>query len=183
MLAQLNFGGIDVGVLTLIFLLPIIAAFPTWLVGRVRNELSKYFALIISSIVMLLSLVALMMYEQPVSGGWTLTEEIPWIEAIGMSYSLGVDGLSLPLVLLSAFIFLVSVLASFKDIHEREPAYYAMIMLLETGVIGTFVATDFVIFYVAWELVLVPMFFLIGIWGGPKKEYAAIYFFIYTHVA
>ncbi|MFX0149568.1 MAG: NuoM family protein [Candidatus Hodarchaeota archaeon] len=183
MLAQLNFGGIDIGVLTLIFLLPIIAAFPTWLVGRVRNELSKYFALIISSIVMLLSLVALMMYEQPVSGGWTLTEEIPWIEAIGMSYSLGVDGLSLPLVLLSAFIFLVSVLASFKDIHEREPAYYAMIMLLETGVIGTFVATDFVIFYVAWELVLVPMFFLIGIWGGPKKEYAAIYFFIYTHVA
>lgn len=183
MLEQLNFGDLNIGVLSLIFLLPIVAAFPTWLVGRVRNELSKWFALIISIIVMLLSIAALLMYEHPNTGSWDLIEEIPWIEAIGMNYSLGVDGLSLPLVLLSGFIFLVAILASFKEIHEREPAYYAMILLLETGVIGTFVATDFIVFYVAWELVLVPMFFLIGIWGGPKKEYAAIYFFIYTHVA
>ncbi|UCE13532.1 MAG: NADH-quinone oxidoreductase subunit M, partial [Candidatus Heimdallarchaeota archaeon] len=181
MIEQLNFG--DFGILTLIFLLPIVAAFPTWLVGRLRNELSKWFALLISFIVMILSIMALMMYEQPPTGSWDLVEEIPWIEAIGMNYSLGVDGLSLPLVLLSGFIFLVAILASFKEVHEREPAYYAMMMLLETGLIGTFLATDFIIFYVAWELVLVPMFFLIGIWGGPKKEYAAIYFFIYTHVA
>ncbi len=183
MLTQLSFGDLNIGILSLIFLLPILAAFPTWLVGRVRNELSKWFALVISVVVMVLAIMALMMYEHPPTGHWDLIEEIPWIEAIGMSYSLGVDGLSLPLVLLSGFIFLVAVLASFKEIHEREPAYYAMIMLLETGLIGTFLATDFIIFYVAWELVLVPMFFLIGIWGGPKKEYAAIYFFIYTHVA
>ncbi|MFX0015159.1 MAG: NuoM family protein [Promethearchaeota archaeon] len=183
MLEQLSFGDLEIGVLSLIFLLPILASFPTWLVGRVRNELSKWFALLISAIVMGLSIITLMMYEQPPTGTWDLIEEIPWIEAIGMNYSLGVDGLSLPLVLLTGFIFLISVLASFKEVHEREPAYYAMILLLETGVMGTFVATDFVIFYVAWELVLVPMFFLIGIWGGPKKEYAAIYFFIYTHVA
>ncbi len=183
MLEQLNFSDLNIGVLSLIFLLPIVAAFPTWLVGRVRNELSKWFALIISAAVMVLSIGALLLYEQPTTGSWDLIEEIPWIEAIGMNYSLGVDGLSLPLVLLSGFIFLVAVLASFKEIHEREPAYYAMILILETGVMGTFVATDFIIFYVAWELVLVPMFFLIGIWGGPKKEYAAIYFFIYTHVA
>lgn len=183
MLEQINFSDLNIGILSLIFLLPIVAAFPTWLVGRVRNELSKWFALIVSALVLLLSIVALMWYEQPATGSWDLTENIRWIEAIGMNYSLGVDGLSLPLVLLSGFIFLVAVLASFKEVHEREPAYYAMILLLETGVMGTFVATDFVIFYVAWELVLVPMFFLIGIWGGPKKEYAAIYFFIYTHVA
>ncbi len=195
--ALFKFGEIEIGVLTLIFFLPILAAFPTWLVGRVRNEFSKYFALIISGFVMLLAILAWVMFENhsflPASlyadrsklatGGWALVEEIPWIETVGMNYSVGVDGLSLPLVLLGSFIFFVAVLASFKDIHEREPAYYSMIMLLETGVLGTFVATDFVIFYVAWELVLVPMFFLIGIWGGPKKEYAAIYFFIYTHVA
>ncbi len=197
MVALFTFGELEIGVLTLIFLLPILAAFPTWLIGRVRNGFSKYFALIISGIILLLTILAWMMFENHsllpetlhadrstlASGGWTLIENIVWVEAIGMSYSLGVDGLSLPLVMLGGFIFFVAVLASFKDIHEREPAYYAMIMLLETGVLGTFVATDFVIFYVAWELVLVPMFFLIGIWGGPKREYAAIYFFIYTHVA
>lgn len=192
-----GFGEIEIGVLTLIFLLPIVAAFPTWLVGRVRNDFSKYFTLIISGIVLLLAVLAWMMFENHSllpsalyadrsglsTGGWALVEEIPWIEMVGMNYSVGVDGLSLPLVLLGVFIFFVAVLASFKDIHEREPAYYAMILLLETGVLGTFLATDFVLFYVAWELVLVPMFFLIGIWGGPKKEYAAIYFFIFTHVA
>ena len=197
MVALFTFEGLEIGVLTLIFLLPVLAAFPTWLIGRVRNDFSKYFALIISSIVMLLAILAWMMFENnsllPASlhadrsalatGGWTLIEEIVWIESLGMNYSLGVDGLSLPLVMLGGFIFMVAVLASFNDIHEREPAYYAMILLLETGVIGTFVATDFIVFYVAWELVLVPMFFLIGIWGGSKREYAAIYFFIYTHVA
>ncbi|MHA2054127.1 MAG: complex I subunit 4 family protein, partial [Candidatus Hodarchaeales archaeon] len=197
MITQLLFGENGIGILTLIFLLPIIAALPTWLIGRVRNEFSRYFALIISGITLFLAVLAWMMFENHsfldsamhadrtalANGGWTLVVNIPWIESIGMNFSLGVDGLSMPLVLLSGFIFFVAVLASFRDIHEREPAYYAMIMLLETGVIGTFVATDFIVFYVAWELVLVPMFFLIGIWGGPKREYAAIYFFIYTHVA
>ncbi len=197
MVTIFSFGDLEIGILTLIFLLPILAAFPTWLVGRIRNELSKYFALAISGLIMILAILAWLMYENspllPVnlhadtttlaSGGFTLVEEIVWIDAIGMNYSLGVDGLSLPLVLLAGFIFLVAVLASFKDIEHRQPAYYAMLMLLETGVIGTFVATDFIIFYIAWELVLVPMFFLIGIWGGEKREYAAIYFFIYTHVA
>ncbi|WP_455140575.1 complex I subunit 4 family protein [Candidatus Hodarchaeum mangrovi] len=200
MVALLTFGEIEIGVLSLIFLLPIIASFPTWLVGRVHNNFSKYFALIISGVVLGLTVLAWMMFEQhswlPTSlqisaterselalGGWVLKEIIPWIESIGMSYALGTDGLSMPLILLTGFIFFVSVLASFKEIHEREPAYYAMLMILETGVMGTFIALDWVIFYVAWELVLVPMFFLIGIWGGPKREYAAIYFFIYTHVA
>jgi NADH-quinone oxidoreductase subunit M len=197
MVAIINFGEIEIGVLSLIFLLPIIAAVPTWLIGRIREGLSRYFALLASGFIFLLTILAWMMFEHnPIlptnlfadrtdlaTGGWTLVENIPWIKSIGMNYSLGVDGLSLPLILLGGFIFFVSVLASFKDIHEREPAYYAMILLLETGVLGTFIATDFVIFYVAWELVLVPMFFLIGIWGGPKREYAAIYFFIYTHVA
>ena len=197
MVALINFGGIEIGVLTLIFLVPISAAILTYVIGRIQEGLSRYVALIASGLIFLLTILAWMMFEHnpllPTSlfadrvdlgaGGFSLVESIEWIKSIGMNYSLGVDGLSMPLIILGGFIFFVSVLASFKDIHDREPAYYAMILLLETGVLGTFLATDFVIFYVAWELVLVPMFFLIGIWGGPKREYAAIYFFIYTHVA
>ncbi len=195
MISQILFGENGIGVLSLIFLLPILAALPTWFFGRVREGFARYLALFVSLITFALAILVWMMYENnpllPTSlhvghaagGQWVLVENIVWIKSIGMNYSLGIDGLSLPLVLLSGFIFVVAVLASFKDIHEREPAYYAMILLLETGVMGTFLATDFVIFYVAWELVLVPMFFLIGIWGGPRREYAAIYFFIYTHVA
>ncbi len=195
MITQILFGENGIGVLTLIFLLPILAALPTWFIGRVREGFARYFALLMSVITFALAILAWMMYENhsllPASlheghaagGEWALVVDIPWIESIGMNFSLGIDGLSLPLVLLSGFIFCIAILASFKDIREREPAYYAMILLLETGVLGTFLATDFVIFYVAWELVLVPMFFLIGIWGGPRREYAAIYFFIYTHVA
>ncbi len=195
MITQILFGENGFGVLTLIFLLPILAALPTWFIGRVREGLARYLALLVSLITFAIAILVWMMYDNnpllpsslhvghAASGEWVLVENIQWIKSLGMSYSLGIDGLSLPLVLLSGFVFFIAILASFKDIHEREPAYYAMILLLETGVMGTFLATDFVIFYVAWELVLVPMFFLIGIWGGPRREYAAIYFFIYTHVA
>ena len=157
MVALFTFGELEIGVLTLIFLLPILAAFPTWLIGRVRNEFSKYFALIVSGIILFLAVLAWMMFENHSllpqdlwadrstlsNGGWTLIEDIPWIPSIGMSYSLGIDGLSLPLIMLGALIFFISILASFRDIHDREPAYYAMIMLLATGVLGTFIATDF----------------------------------------
>ncbi len=195
MISQILFGENGIGVLSLIFLLPILAALPTWFIGRVREGFARYLALLVSLVTFALAILVWMMYDNnpllptslhvghAASGQWVLVENIEWIKSIGMSYSLGIDGLSLPLVLLSGFVFVVAILASFKDIHEREPAYYAMILLLETGVMGTFLATDFIIFYVAWELVLVPMFFLIGIWGGPRREYAAIYFFIYTHVA
>ena len=195
MITQVLFGENGLGVLTLIFLLPILAALPTWFIGRLREGFARYVALLVSLVTFAFAILVWMMYEKnpllpsslhvghAASGEWVLVENIPWIKSLGMSYSLGIDGLSLPLVLLSGLIFFIAILASFRDIHEREPAYYAMILLLETGVMGTFLATDFIVFYVAWELVLVPMFFLIGIWGGPRREYAAIYFFIYTHVA
>jgi NADH-quinone oxidoreductase subunit M len=112
-----------------------------------------------------------------------LVDEIPsWIPQLGVAYRVGVDGLSLPLVILSAFITLCAVFASW-DRNERAGSYFALVLLLETGIIGTFVTLDIFFFFICWEIVLVPMFFLIGIWGGEKREYAAIYFFIYTHVA
>ncbi|MCS7223902.1 MAG: NADH-quinone oxidoreductase subunit M [Armatimonadetes bacterium] len=109
-------------------------------------------------------------------------ETYDWIPVLGIRYKLGVDGLSMPLVVLTALLTFVSVVYSPTAIRVREKEYYALFLLLETGLVGTFMALDFVLFYVFWEVSLVPMYFLIGIWGGPQREYAAIKFFLYTLV-
>lgn len=105
---------------------------------------------------------------------------VPWIRSIGASYHIGVDGLSLLLLLLTTFLTCISILSSWRAITERVKAYMACFLLLETGMIGTFVALDFVLFYVFWEAMLIPMYFLIGVWGGPDRIYAAVKFFLYT---
>lgn len=106
-------------------------------------------------------------------------EKRSWIPTFNISYQMGVDGLSFPMVLLTAFLTLISIIASY-GIDKRTKEYFFWFMLLETGMLGLFVALDFFLFYVFWEVTLVPMYFLIGVWGGPKKEYAAIKFFLYT---
>jgi NADH-quinone oxidoreductase subunit M len=109
----------------------------------------------------------------------------PWVPRFGIDYYLGIDGISLALILLTTALFVVSMIASFHikrhDSPERFVRGYCMLFLvLETGVLGTFVALDFFLFYIFWEVMLLPMYFLIGIWGGPRREYAAIKFFLYT---
>jgi NADH-quinone oxidoreductase subunit M len=106
-------------------------------------------------------------------------ENVSWIPSFGINYHLGVDGLSFPLILLTTLLSLVSVIASFS-INKRTREYFFWFLLLETGMLGLFVSLDFFLFYVFWELMLIPMYFLIGIWGGPKREYAAIKFFLFT---
>jgi NADH-quinone oxidoreductase subunit M len=103
-----------------------------------------------------------------------------WIPAWGISYRVGVDGISVLLVLLTTLLTPLALLGSFKYIQQRQKAFYAMMLLLETGVIGVFVALDLFVFFVFWELMLVPMYFIIGIWGGERRIYAAIKFFLYT---
>lgn len=102
-----------------------------------------------------------------------------WIPSLSIQYYLGVDGISVPMVFLTGLLSTVSLLASFS-IKERVKEYFAFFLLLEAGMMGVFVALDFFLFYVFWEIMLVPMYFLIGVWGGPRKEYAAIKFFLYT---
>lgn len=114
--------------------------------------------------------------------GMRFSEHVNWIPSLGISYYLGTDGISFPLVALTALLTLVAILASWDIIAHRDKDFYALLLLLETGMMGVFVALDYVVFYVFWELVLVPMYFLIGVWGGPRREYAAIKFFIYTLV-
>ena len=108
-------------------------------------------------------------------------ELIPWIdsEAFRIDYLMGVDGISLPLVVLTTFICMLAMIASWS-ITEHVKGYCILFLLLETGMIGVFLALDFFLFYIFWEVMLLPMYFLIGVWGGPRKEYAAIKFFLYT---
>jgi NADH-quinone oxidoreductase subunit M len=109
-------------------------------------------------------------------------ESVPWIDAIGARYEFGVDGIALLLVLLTTLLGALAFLSSWSAIRVREKEYYVFMLLLQTGMLGVFMAMDFFLFYVFWEVMLVPMYFLIGIWGGPRKLYAAIKFFLYTLV-
>jgi NADH-quinone oxidoreductase subunit M len=103
----------------------------------------------------------------------------PWISRFNIDYYLGVDGISMPMILLTTVLFFLSMIASW-GIEKHVKGYCMLFLILETGVLGTFFALDFFLFYIFWEVMLLPMYFLIGIWGGPRREYAAIKFFLYT---
>ncbi|MGH7530815.1 MAG: complex I subunit 4 family protein [Gemmatimonadales bacterium] len=112
--------------------------------------------------------------------GMQLVADHAWISAWGIRYTVGVDGISLFLVLLTTFLMPLSVLGSWTYVTKREPAFYALLLVLTTGMIGVFIALDLFLFYVMWEVMLIPMYFIIGVWGGENRLYAAIKFFIYT---
>src|SRR5947199_4629638 len=109
-------------------------------------------------------------------------ESADWIKSIGVRYEFGIDGIALLLVLLTTLLGVLAFLSSWTAIHDREKEYYIFLLLLQSGMLGVFMALDFFLFYVFWEVMLVPMYFLIGIWGGPRRLYAAIKFFLYTLV-
>ena len=126
----------------------------------------------------LLSLQMFAQFDSSV-GGMQMESSAVWIGTWNINYQLGVDGISMPLVLLTTFISMLSMLASW-NIDKQVKGYLVLFLLLETGMIGVFLALDFFLFYIFWEVMLLPMYFLIGVWGGPRKEYAAIKFFLYT---
>ncbi|MBI4460729.1 MAG: NADH-quinone oxidoreductase subunit M, partial [Acidobacteria bacterium] len=109
-------------------------------------------------------------------------ERADWIPSIGASFALGIDGISLLLIMLTTVLGFISILCSWSAIQERVKEYYVFMLVLQAGMLGVFMSLDFFLFYVFWEVMLVPMYFLIGVWGGPRKLYAAIKFFIYTLV-
>jgi NADH-quinone oxidoreductase subunit M len=106
--------------------------------------------------------------------------DVPWIPAWGIRYTVGVDGISLFMVLLTAFLVPLAVLGSYRYITTRQRGFYALLLVLTSGMMGVFVALDLFLFYVMWEVMLIPMYFIIGVWGGERRLYAAIKFFIYT---
>ncbi len=116
------------------------------------------------------------------ANGFSFVRNVPWIEAIGTNYHVGVDGLSIWLVILATFIMPIAILSSWNAVEKRHAAFYVFLLLLESAMIGVFCSLDLLVFYLFFEASLVPMFFLIGIWGGEKRIYAATKFFIYTAV-
>lgn len=168
-----------IGILTAITFLPALGALMIAITPRERVALIRSIAHLISGFVLLLSLFMFADLDKQ-SPKMQFVESFLWIPIVNIRYYLGVDGLSAPLVVLTALLTFLSIVYSPTAIRHREKDYYALFLLLETGMIGVFVALDFILFYIFWEVSLVPMYFLIGIWGGPKREYAAIKFFLYT---
>lgn len=112
--------------------------------------------------------------------GFQFTESVEWIPSIGARYTLGIDGISFLLIMLTTGLGALAILSSWSAIKVREKEYYILLLLLQTGMLGVFMALDFFLFYVFWEVMLVPMYFLIGVWGSERRLYAAIKFFLYT---
>ena len=117
---------------------------------------------------------------KPLDPAWQFEEKRSWLPALGASYHLGADGISALLVLLTTIVTAIAVLSATRAVEKRAREFFAMIFALETGMIGTFLSLDLLLFYVFWEAMLIPMYVLIGVWGGPRRVYAAIKFFLYT---
>lgn len=143
------------------------------------DELIKRVSLLVSLIPLLLSAYLWIAYAGT-AGGIQFEELRTWIPSVGITYHMGVDGFSVPLIFLTTLLTTVSLGYSHMNIDNRVKEHFALFLLLETGMLGVFVSLDLFLFYVFWEIGLVPMYFLIGIWGGPRREYAAIKFFLYT---
>lgn len=163
--------------LTLIMLLPLVGVLICALLPKSRAGAAKWVALFTTGADLVLAIIALVGYK--FGSGMQYVTQIDWIPQIGMQYYVGADGLSLPLIALSALLCFLAIFSSWKT-AEKPKFYFAMILLLETGLNGVFCALDFVLFYVFWEIVLVPMYFIISQWGGKRRQYAAVKFFLYT---
>jgi NADH-quinone oxidoreductase subunit M len=168
------------GLLSLLIFLPVLGTLAVFLVPREKPGLIRWVATLFTGAEFLLSIPLWTFAGFRKSGDFFFRETVDWIPSLGAKYSLGIDGIAALLILLTTLLSFISVYSSFTAITKREKEYYAFLLLLETGMIGVFCAIDFFLFYVFWEVMLVPMYFLIGVWGGPRKLYAAIKFFLYT---
>ncbi len=174
------------GPLTLITFIPAVGAALVAVLPRDNHRLIRWTSLVVTFIVLVIAVSLYPQFNREAVGinqesSFQFVDKGAWIPAFNINYFVGVDGLSFPMVLLTALLCFLCVPASF-GIKKGIKGYFAMFLLLETGMMGTFVALDFFLFYVFWELMLLPMYFLIGVWGGPRRIYAAIKFFIYTLV-
>jgi NADH-quinone oxidoreductase subunit M len=165
--------------LSILIWLPIIGGILVLLIGESRIVLGRWVALAVSVATLALSLPLLKWFNTG-TPAFQFTERHPWIPRFHADYYLGVDGISLPLVVLTAFMTVPVIIAGWKVIQSRAAQYYAAFLILEGLMIGVFVSLDSLLFYFFWEAMLIPMFLIIGIWGGPRRVYATIKFFLFT---
>jgi len=165
--------------LSLLIWLPIVGAVPVLLAGSGRPNTARWISLLMAILTFAVSLFLIPQYHPDVAG-MQLVESHLWIESLNVHYSLGVDGISVALILLTTFVGILVIVGAWEVIQDKPHQYMAAMLVLEGLMIGVFCATDALLFYVFFEAMLIPMFILIGIWGGPRRVYATLKFFIYT---
>ncbi len=179
-------------ILSLITFLPILGMIIILALPKSQTKVIKSFTLLITGIQVILAVFIMTNYNYAMGGifeeatfqfiekwRWIDIDGFSWLGKIKIDYFLGIDGISAPLVLLTAIVTFIATISSWS-INKSIKGYFALFLLLDTGMMGVFVSLDFFLFFIFWEVMLLPMYFLIGVWGGPRREYAAIKFFIYT---
>jgi len=169
----------DSGLLSLLVWLPIVGGLIVLALGESRVALGRWVALATSLVALALSVPLYQGFDTS-TAAFQFVEQLPWIPAFNATYHLGVDGISLPLILLTTFITVPILIAAWTVIEQRASQYFAAFLILEGLMVGVFSALDALLFYFFWEAMLIPMFLIIGIWGGPRRVYATIKFFLYT---
>src|SRR5882762_9930345 len=169
-----------IGLLSIAIFLPAVLAAPTFLLGRKNPKMAKILGVGTTAIVFVISIIILVVFQYG-QAGFQLSESAPWAGSFGLNYKVGIDGISLPLLMIATFLSLLSAAGSWDQITFRHAEYYALFLIFETGIIGVFTSLNLILFYLFWEIVLIPMFFFIGIWGGPRRKYASLKFLIFTY--
>ena len=165
--------------LSVVLFTPLVGALLLLLVPREAQTLHRIVGNVFGALGFLVSIPLVTRFAVG-SEGFGFKETADWIPSIGAKYALGIDGISLLLIMLTTFLGMLAILSSWSAIKTRTKEYYILLLLLQTGMLGVFMSLDFFLFYVFWEVMLVPMYFLIGVWGSDRRLYAAIKFFLYT---
>lgn len=169
--------------LTTIMLLPLVGAAVVFALPAGVADRAKHIALGVSGVTLLLTIAAALQFETTSSEQFQLVEQHQWIPQFGVSYALGVDGIALVMILMAAVLAPICILAAWDDVPEggsREKNYFALMLVLETFMVGVFAATDVFLFYVFFEAMLIPVYFLIGLYGGARRQYAAVKFLLFS---
>lgn len=166
-------------VLSLILFLPLAGMLVLLAIPSSKSNIHRIWANVVTLATLGASLLLIKQFTLDAQG-FQLVERVAWIPSLGAQYLIGIDGISLLMVLLTTLITALATLCSWRSIDHRTKLYYAMLLLLETGVLGVFLSLDLFLFYLFWDAVLIPMYFIIGIYGGERRSYAAIKFFLYT---
>lgn len=168
------------GLLNWILWFPVIGMVAVLVIPKGNDNAVRWTSLVATAITFVLTLVLYANFDQSVAGMQpNFLVKVPWIEQFNIFYSLGIDGISLPMTILNGLLFFLCVMSSWT-VEKNVKAYFALLLMLQSTVFGVFFSLDFFLFYVYWEVMLLPMFFLIGVWGGENCEYAAVKFFLYT---
>ncbi len=171
--------GFKENILSIIIFLPLAGVLAGAFINKDNKSAIKWFTLILTVLEFIVSLFLVLWFDSSITS-MQFVEKYSWIPVYNINYHIGIDGLSLLLILLTTFLTPLVLLGSWTYIKQREKEYFLWFMVLEAGMIGVFASLDLILFYVFWEAMLIPMYLIIGIWGGPRRIYAAVKFFIYT---